>query len=320
MSTATSQSSDSPLHELITFYSYKGGTGRSMALANVACLLARRSGEQKRVLVIDWDLEAPGLHYYFKPPAGSAIDSTRQGAVELFSCLIELANGLGSATTEVNEETADRLIADVRYKEFIHPTDIPNVELMPAGCMDKDYEARLRKLDWEGLYRKVPALYRLFARRLADEYAAVLVDSRTGMTDISSVCSALLPDKLVVVFTPNRQSLAGLEQLVRRSTEYRQLSKDLRPLLVYPLPSRIDGERESLRRLWRMGDANASVKGYQPQFEQILKEVYGLSACDLGRYCDEVQIQHSPDCSYGEEIAALDPTRTDRLPDLVRKP
>ena len=60
---------------IITFYSYKGGTGRSMALANVACLLARgvrgHSGQSatpdQRVLVIDWDLEAPGLHRYFGP-------------------------------------------------------------------------------------------------------------------------------------------------------------------------------------------------------------------------------------------------------------
>jgi len=50
--------------EIITFYSYKGGTGRSMALANVAWVLASNG---RRVLVIDWDLEAPGLHRYFKP-------------------------------------------------------------------------------------------------------------------------------------------------------------------------------------------------------------------------------------------------------------
>ena len=49
---------------VVTFYSYKGGTGRSMALANVAWILAA-AGE--RVLVIDWDLEAPGLHRYFRP-------------------------------------------------------------------------------------------------------------------------------------------------------------------------------------------------------------------------------------------------------------
>ena len=54
---------------IITFYSYKGGTGRSMALANIAFLLARglagdpaqTATRARRVLMIDWDLEAPGL-------------------------------------------------------------------------------------------------------------------------------------------------------------------------------------------------------------------------------------------------------------------
>src|SRR6516225_3191088 len=49
---------------IVTFYSYKGGTGRSMALANVAWILAANG---KRVAVIDWDLEAPGLHRYLHP-------------------------------------------------------------------------------------------------------------------------------------------------------------------------------------------------------------------------------------------------------------
>src|SRR5438128_11610272 len=50
--------------EVVTFYSYKGGTGRSMLLANVAWILACNG---KKVLTIDWDLEAPGLHRYFLP-------------------------------------------------------------------------------------------------------------------------------------------------------------------------------------------------------------------------------------------------------------
>ena len=49
---------------VVTFYSYKGGTGRSMAVANAAWILATNG---KRVLVIDWDLEAPGMHRYFHP-------------------------------------------------------------------------------------------------------------------------------------------------------------------------------------------------------------------------------------------------------------
>src|SRR6187549_974776 len=55
---------DGPKGRIITFYSYKGGTGRSMAVANVAWMLALNGN---RVLVIDWDLEAPGIHRYFHP-------------------------------------------------------------------------------------------------------------------------------------------------------------------------------------------------------------------------------------------------------------
>src|SRR4051794_9464667 len=50
--------------EIVTFYSYKGGTGRSMLLANVGWILASNG---KRVLALEWDLEAPGLHRYFHP-------------------------------------------------------------------------------------------------------------------------------------------------------------------------------------------------------------------------------------------------------------
>ena len=40
------------------FYSFKGGVGRSMALLNVAYALA---GRGRHVLMLDLDLEAPGL-------------------------------------------------------------------------------------------------------------------------------------------------------------------------------------------------------------------------------------------------------------------
>ena len=48
---------------VVTFYSFKGGVGRSMCVANVADILARQG---LRVLMIDFDLEAPGLEQYFQ--------------------------------------------------------------------------------------------------------------------------------------------------------------------------------------------------------------------------------------------------------------
>ena len=55
-------SSASGTGSIVTFYSWKGGVGRTLALANTAVQLAR-SG--RKVLMVDWDLEAQGLHQYF---------------------------------------------------------------------------------------------------------------------------------------------------------------------------------------------------------------------------------------------------------------
>ena len=55
--------------KIVTFYSYKGGTGRTMALANVGWILASAG---LKVLVVDWDLDSPGLHRYFHPFVDSA--------------------------------------------------------------------------------------------------------------------------------------------------------------------------------------------------------------------------------------------------------
>src|ERR671932_305622 len=72
--------------QVITFYSFKGGTGRSMALANVACLLGRAEPQPGRVLAIDWDLEAPGLWRYFQK-AIAAEQKHQPGILDYFSAL-----------------------------------------------------------------------------------------------------------------------------------------------------------------------------------------------------------------------------------------
>src|SRR5712691_10637842 len=73
---------------IYTFYSYKGGVGRSMALANVAALLAKWG---KKVLVVDWDLEAPGIERFFEPKTPE-LGPQRQktpGMVDLIDALVQ---------------------------------------------------------------------------------------------------------------------------------------------------------------------------------------------------------------------------------------
>ena len=76
----------------------------------------------------------------------------------------------------------------------------------------------------------------------------------------------ILPEKLVAVFTPNRQSLSGVLDLAARAIEYRRTSADLRPMAVFPLPSRIEDAEHELKRRWR---AN-----YQREFEETFLRIY----------------------------------------------
>lgn len=300
--------------QIITFYSYKGGTGRTMALANVACVLAQRA-HSKGVLMIDWDLEAPGLHRFFgdrfrnnkKIRRRQGLDQ-QPGLIDLFKELDSVAHNLDS-----DEERGYRLFDSIGFETFVVETDIPSLYLLKAGRFDDRYAANVNTFSWENLYERAPWLFRSFAHWLTDRYQYVLIDSRTGVTDSSGICTTLMPEKLVVVFTPNRQSLTGLDSLIRRAIDYRKQSDDWRPLTVFPLPSRIETTEPQLRGDWRYGNGEQRVRGYQPMFEAIFEDIYGLPECKLETYFSETQIQHVPSYAYGEQIAVLTEHTTDRL-------
>jgi cellulose biosynthesis protein BcsQ len=297
---------------IITFYSYKGGTGRTMALTNTACVLAERMNADlgEKVLVVDWDLEAPGLHQFL--PArlrsrGPALDTglgAEPGLIDLFIAIRDALPEAEPASADEAEEALEIAMSRIDVGGFIGDTEVPNIHIIRAGRNDDGlYSRRVNTFDWEGLFKRAPGIYRRVAEALGLRYRYVLVDSRTGVTDISGICTSLLPEKLVVVFTPNRQSLTGVRELVVRATSYRLGSDDLRPLLVYPLPSRIEVSMERLNAHWRYGNLDAGVAGYQPMFQNLLKECYALKNCDLGAYFDDVQIQQSADVAYGEVIS-----------------
>jgi cellulose biosynthesis protein BcsQ len=294
-----------PDGKVITFYSYKGGTGRTMALANTGVKLARE--KTGRVLMLDWDLEAPGLHSFFPELERSAGPAAKAPGVLEIS---EELDALVSRALVLSEETMPELVKELDLDRFIIETAEPSLDLIKAGCLDESYRMRVSEFDWPGLFDRAPTVFKAFADQLASRYSYVLIDSRTGISDSGDVCTSLLPERLVVVFTPNHQSLTGVVDLVRRATTYRSQSADLRPLIVFPLASRVEMSEEELRRQWRHGDGTAP--GYQRQFEQLFEEVYDLPDCPLEQYFDEVQIQHAARYAYGEQVAVRD-EQPDRL-------
>jgi cellulose biosynthesis protein BcsQ len=301
--------------QVITFYSYKGGTGRSMALANIACLLATEQAAKggKPVLAIDWDLEAPGLHRYFEPFLLAGRGDAQDGLIELFEDLRSRVRP-GCAPDE-EEEMSEEAVVALDVKRFAVPTSYPKLSFLRAGRFDDEtYSTRTNTFQWQELYSAAPSLFRMLADRLAEEFSYVLIDSRTGITDTSGICTTLMPEKLVVVFTPNRQSLTGITGLVQRAYAYRRGSDDVRPLVVYPLPSRIETSVPEEMKRWRLGDERENIRGWELQFTELLRGVYELpETFTLARYFDDVQAQHVPPYAYGEPIAVLRERGSERL-------
>jgi hypothetical protein len=171
-----------------------------MALANIATIIAQRNGGN-RVLAVDWDLEAPGLHRYFRPYLKLAGPNDRDMEIETRPGLIEFLNAArllaeplppgqerGSLTSRVFEPLA--------LDDYTIPTDHPKLFLMKAGCFDPEraYQWAINTFDWDGLFRRQPMFFGSLADYLASSFEYVLIDSRTGYTDISGICTSLLPE------------------------------------------------------------------------------------------------------------------------------
>jgi cellulose biosynthesis protein BcsQ len=277
----------------ITFYSYKGGVGRTMSLINIACLMKKQA---KKVLLIDWDLEAPGLHSYFEESS-----KKEKGLVEL----ITNVKRFFSNADKNNEENGYNRYLNLKLKEYISydlklkDHDL-GIDFIRAGKFDDGYIDRLNAIDWMGFYKNSPAFFRTFAGYLESRYDYILIDSRTGLADTSGICAMLMPQILVLVFALNEQNLDGVLRIAKQSIEYRFRSLDYRDLTILPLPSRIDKENSEELAKW--------IEKYRQRFEDLFKESYLLDKdeCNLANYFNLAKIEYKPMYAYGEKIPVLE--------------
>jgi MinD-like ATPase involved in chromosome partitioning or flagellar assembly len=186
----------------ITFYSYKGGVGRSLALSNIAALLVKNG---RRVVLIDFDLEAPGLDSF-----------------DEFSCIV--------GKPGVVEYTSQFLLTGEapKIEHFVHHChlhDAPSGDLwiMPAGTKNAAYNHERANINWAEMYDGgvgVPFVENwksAIARHCQPDY--VLVDSRTGLTDVGGICTLHLPDLVVMLFGLNDQNIKGIAAVARSVRE-----------------------------------------------------------------------------------------------------
>lgn len=205
----------------VTLYSYKGGVGRSLALANIACLMACDPQHPQRVLVWDFDLEAPGLHRLFPPR-----QPQRYG-------FVDLAYEYATSGTMPSVE------------EYLYESEVPGVWVLPAGKVGETYCAKLQAIDWLRFFGEDPrdpgpffgSLVRSI-RNTSNPFDYVLIDSRTGLNDQAGICTLVLADLLVVLFRLTQQNLDGLEHLIPAfRSQFRDREKGSTE--IYPVASQV---------------------------------------------------------------------------------
>jgi WD40 repeat protein/MinD-like ATPase involved in chromosome partitioning or flagellar assembly len=280
---------------IITFYSYKGGTGRSMALANIAWILA---SNRKRVLVLDWDLEAPGLHRYFRPFLLDKELTSSEGIIDFVN---DYAAEAIRPVAKGETLPPDWYVAHADLLSYAVSLDwqFPRgggLDFVPSGKQGPSYATRVNSFDWQNFYDRLGGYQFLEAAkaRMKAEYDYILIDSRTGVSDTAGICTVQLPDDMVVCFTFNNQSIEGAAAVARSVYEQRRQRQGDRRFRIFPVPMRVDqAEQTMLNRRKRYAWA---------MFDDLMEH---LPSADRKGYWGEVEVPYIPYFSYEEILATF---------------
>ncbi len=249
---------------IYTFYSYKGGVGRTHLLTNLAAYLCYY--QKRKILMIDWDLEAPGLHFYF---GKKNKDIKTKGLIDLLNHF--LAQRLAANPENPIKET-DLLFPDENYiQNLIKIKEGGQIDLLPATHYEEGYHTHINTFDWLDFYdNQEGGVYLLWLRQqLRSRYDYVFIDSRTGFNDYSGICNVLMPDMNIILVAPNEQNFEGAKTMAKRIINSEFTKTEIREPFVLPILSRLDDESESADT-WREKFAR-EFAFVIPEFEKEIK-------------------------------------------------
>jgi tetratricopeptide (TPR) repeat protein len=273
--------------QVVTFYSYKGGTGRTMALANVAWILASNG---KRVLAVDWDLESPGLFRFFSPFIMPGALASARGVIELIQ-EYEWATAGGEPPSDFIE----RYASVTKYSFSMQWNGFPGngtLDYLSAGQQNHDYATTLAATSWDDFYehRSGGEFFDALRADMKRNYDYTLIDSRTGLSDVADICTKQLPDILVDCFTLSDQGIEGAAQVARTvRDDYRR-----RKIRILPVPMRVDPAEKY--------KADAGRTFAMQRFSGLPS---GMSDGERERYWNSVQVPYQAFYGYEEILATF---------------
>ena len=317
--------------KIYTFYSYKGGVGRSMALANIAELLYRKG---LRVLMIDFDLEAPGLEQYFYKSEEPELQKLlcKRGIIDLlfsYKSLRALSDPLPSIECDgpgqkvFSAPTEGSTSNDFPYaveplSNFIHniyparSTEPGTLSIITAGRRAKEefiskgeskqqkdefalYADRVRAFAWDDFYLNLDGelFFDWFREEAIKDVDIVLIDSRTGVAEMSGVCTYQLADVVTMFAAANNQNIDGIKKVAKSlvSNELIKEGRKGRELTLIFVPSRVDlSEKDKLDDL---------SKRFRAVADRWLPDVLEFETNSFS----DLRIPYIPYYSFVEEVA-----------------
>lgn len=215
----------------VVFYSYKGGVGRTTALVHTAFHLAR-SGE--RVVVVDLDVEAPGLHKLLP----------RQDEEEIEAGIVDFLweRQVLPFESEASENLTTCLVTrgDTHKRKAISyvvedESSRAQVNVIPAGVIGNEYVQRLFTLSSEMALARADDAWAIFEKELIEQIDPdiLLIDARTGLGDWGGLSLLRLADEVFLVMFPSEQNAEGI-RFVRETLN--NLSGINTHLILSPVP------------------------------------------------------------------------------------
>lgn len=237
---------------IVTFYSIRGGVGRTTSLGYTAYNLERKG---YRVVTVDMDLEAPGLPDIL----GITFDDReRTGLVPLLYDLEQ-------------QEHID-------IRNYMARMEDREIYCLPAGKVNTEYIHLLHQLNFPQFYRfKTNPLQKVF-EMIGETLGAdvILIDARTGFSEINGPLLFDLADLAVITFFPHPQTKEAfrlLTQGILNHKNRRGYTPEMR-FIISPVPASDENDKYLQRGIeWidEIGDTIRRRMGKVKDIEEVFK-------------------------------------------------
>ncbi|WP_029294385.1 P-loop ATPase, Sll1717 family [Chryseobacterium hispalense] len=216
--------------QVISFYSFKGGVGRTTSTVLTAILLARLG---KKVMLVDFDLEAPGISSIF---ANQNEDSYSLLAVKGF---VDFIVDFESTKRDINQINLDDYYFRKNDQALVGTLG-GELLIIPAIATDNhsasSYINKLSKTNirFDNSNQYIPDLFlKKMEEKLNPDY--ILIDTRTGINDVGGLVFNRYAQSIFLLFYGNQQNMFGLESILPELIKLKE--KDIKFYLVNsPVP------------------------------------------------------------------------------------